>query len=373
MVRPVLARRARLVASQRESPRRRARPPSAGRCRRRRAEPRSLHGACAGADARALPLPVARARPGRRRGPGRGKARRPHRDRRGSGAGQRSRHGRRRGRRHPVHARVPGRRHRRLAVGGDAAAEPREPRRAGPRRRLDARGLGSPRRALASRPSPLAQGIDQAAGGQPGFARRSPTRTFAIASSPSASSRPPRPWSSSCSTCRPAWARNTASSRRSFFFWAVQGLRRQYRQLEVVFIAHTTEAWEFAEEEFFRVTGSGGTFMSTALTLSRGDRRRAVQPVAVQPLSLLRLRRGELAQRQRRDGRRARRSCSAICSYCGFLEVGLERRRRSVERHRQALPAARRRRAARPRAYRAAKTDDIWGAVRHFFGQQQAA
>jgi hypothetical protein len=24
-------------------------------------------------------------------------------------------------------------------------------------------------------------------------------------------------------------------------------------------------------------------------------------------------------------------------------------------------------------AYRAAKADDIWGAVRHFFGQQQAA
>ena len=52
---------------------------------------------------------------------------------------------------------------------------------------------------------------------------------------------------------------------KTFFFWAVQGLRRQYRHLEIVFVAHTTQAWEFAEEEFFQVTGSGGTFMSTAL------------------------------------------------------------------------------------------------------------
>ena len=132
---------------------------------------------------------------------------------------------------------------------------------------------------------------------------------------------------------------------KSFFFWAVQGLRRQYRQLEVVFIAHTTEAWEFAEEEFFRVTGSGGTFMSTALDAGAQRRRRAVQPVAIQPLSLLCLRRGEFAQRQRRHGRRpqgaARRSAVLRLS-----RGGLRRRRRSVERHRQALSSARRRRPA---------------------------
>ena len=34
---------------------------------------------------------------------------------------------------------------------------------------------------------------------------------------------------------------------KSFFFWAVQGLRRQYRHLDTVFVAHTTEAWEFEE------------------------------------------------------------------------------------------------------------------------------
>ena len=51
---------------------------------------------------------------------------------------------------------------------------------------------------------------------------------------------------------------------KSFFFWVVQGLRRQYTQLEAVFVAHTVEAWEFPEQEFFQVSGSGGTVASTA-------------------------------------------------------------------------------------------------------------
>ncbi len=49
---------------------------------------------------------------------------------------------------------------------------------------------------------------------------------------------------------------------KSFFFWTVQGLRRQYRMLETVFVAHTTEAWEFTESEFFQVSGTGGTVTS---------------------------------------------------------------------------------------------------------------
>jgi len=51
---------------------------------------------------------------------------------------------------------------------------------------------------------------------------------------------------------------------KTFFFWVVQGLRRQYTHIEPVFVAHTIEAWEFAEAEFFQVTGSGGTVASSA-------------------------------------------------------------------------------------------------------------
>jgi len=51
---------------------------------------------------------------------------------------------------------------------------------------------------------------------------------------------------------------------KTFFFWVMQGLRRQYQQIEIVYIAHTVKAWEFDETEFFQVRGSGGTVASTA-------------------------------------------------------------------------------------------------------------
>jgi sporulation protein YhbH len=51
---------------------------------------------------------------------------------------------------------------------------------------------------------------------------------------------------------------------KTFFFWVIQGLRRQYTQIEPVFVAHTIHAWEFNEEEFFQVRGQGGTVASTA-------------------------------------------------------------------------------------------------------------
>lgn len=50
---------------------------------------------------------------------------------------------------------------------------------------------------------------------------------------------------------------------KSFFFWALQGIRRQFTGVETVFIAHTVEAWEFEEAEFFQVHGQGGTKSST--------------------------------------------------------------------------------------------------------------
>jgi uncharacterized sporulation protein YeaH/YhbH (DUF444 family) len=52
---------------------------------------------------------------------------------------------------------------------------------------------------------------------------------------------------------------------KTFFFWVAAGLRREYQSLEIVFVAHTTDAWEFNEADFFKVTGSGGTVASVGL------------------------------------------------------------------------------------------------------------
>jgi sporulation protein YhbH len=50
---------------------------------------------------------------------------------------------------------------------------------------------------------------------------------------------------------------------RSFFFLLYQFIMTKYRNVEIVFIAHHTEAHEVTEEEFFHKGESGGTFISS--------------------------------------------------------------------------------------------------------------
>ncbi len=51
---------------------------------------------------------------------------------------------------------------------------------------------------------------------------------------------------------------------RSFFFWMVRFLRTKYEKVDIVFIAHHTEAKVVTEDEFFTKGESGGTICSSA-------------------------------------------------------------------------------------------------------------
>jgi uncharacterized sporulation protein YeaH/YhbH (DUF444 family) len=158
---------------------------------------------------------------------------------------------------------------------------------------------------------------------------------------------------------------------KSFFFWAVQGLRRQYRHLEIVFVAHTTEAWEFAEEEFFQVTGSGGTCMSTALAKVREiiDARFGA---ADHNLYLFYASDGENSPSDRDATQTGLDALLPGLQYAGFLEVGSAKGMTPtsdighlfLRLEAEGLPVG---------AFRACGPDDIWPAVLHFFGREQAA
>jgi len=50
---------------------------------------------------------------------------------------------------------------------------------------------------------------------------------------------------------------------RSFFFLLYQFISTRYRNVEIVFVAHHTEASEVTEEDFFHKGESGGTFISS--------------------------------------------------------------------------------------------------------------
>lgn len=56
---------------------------------------------------------------------------------------------------------------------------------------------------------------------------------------------------------------------RLFFYWIVQFLRHKYDRVEIVFIAHTTEAREVTEDQFFNRIESGGTAVSSAYLLAQ--------------------------------------------------------------------------------------------------------
>jgi sporulation protein YhbH len=55
---------------------------------------------------------------------------------------------------------------------------------------------------------------------------------------------------------------------RAFYFWMVHFLRTKYDNVEIVFVAHHTEAKEVTEEEFFTRGESGGTKASSAYQLA---------------------------------------------------------------------------------------------------------
>jgi len=55
---------------------------------------------------------------------------------------------------------------------------------------------------------------------------------------------------------------------RSFYFLLYQFLRHKYEKIEIVFIGHTTEAFETDEDSFFKRGSSGGTHVSSAPELA---------------------------------------------------------------------------------------------------------
>jgi len=55
---------------------------------------------------------------------------------------------------------------------------------------------------------------------------------------------------------------------KSFYFWMVQFLKRRYKNISLVFIAHDVSAFTTTEKEFFSMSGSGGTKCSSAFKLA---------------------------------------------------------------------------------------------------------
>ena len=155
---------------------------------------------------------------------------------------------------------------------------------------------------------------------------------------------------------------------KNFFFWVLQGLRRRYQHIEPVFIAHTVTAWEFDEEEFFKVTASGGTVASSAFKLAHEIFTSRYDPSRYNGY-LLYASDGENFPEDRQPALDALRRLGEILNFTGYVEVLPDARgdadtgtgRIFNRLAREGVPA---------RRYVLMDEEDIWEAIRAFFHQE---
>jgi uncharacterized sporulation protein YeaH/YhbH (DUF444 family) len=107
---------------------------------------------------------------------------------------------------------------------------------------------------------------------------------------------------------------------KTFFFWVAAGLRREYRSLDIVFVAHTTEAWEFGESDFFKVSGSGGTVASAGLHKVHEIMQSRFDPATCN-VYLFYASDGDNAMDDREPARAALDSISKAARYSGYVEI----------------------------------------------------
>ena len=107
---------------------------------------------------------------------------------------------------------------------------------------------------------------------------------------------------------------------KTFFFWVAAGLRREYRSLDIVFVAHTTDAWEFGESDFFKVSGSGGTVASAGLRKVHEIMQSRFDPATCN-VYLFYASDGDNAMDDREPARAALESIAKVARYSGYVEI----------------------------------------------------
>jgi hypothetical protein len=157
---------------------------------------------------------------------------------------------------------------------------------------------------------------------------------------------------------------------KTFFFWVAAGLRREYRALDIVFVAHTTDAFEFSEPDFFKVTGSGGTIASAGFAKVQEIMSTRFDPSTCN-VYLLYASDGDNAADDRVAAGRELESLARLVRYAGYVEISAGARSTQSETARlfqavadAGLPCGR---------HLINGPDDVAEAVRHFFASEAQA
>jgi len=161
------------------------------------------------------------------------------------------------------------------------------------------------------------------------------------------------------------WSRKLA---KTFFFWALQGIRRQHTRIETTFIGHTVNAWEFSEEEFFSVRATGGTEASRAFALSLDVIEERFDPSRYN-VYLFYASDGDNFAADRDGARDRLEKLAELSNFLGYVETS----RRSADRlntEMGRLFSELASRGARADSYAVGAHEDVWDAIRKFFKRQ---
>ncbi|MDB5795280.1 MAG: hypothetical protein JWR25_1659 [Noviherbaspirillum sp.] len=156
---------------------------------------------------------------------------------------------------------------------------------------------------------------------------------------------------------------------KSFFFFALQGIRRKYATVETRFIAHTTQAWEFSESEFFNVSGTGGTGASTAFRLALQIVEAEYDPARYNGY-LFYASDGENFTEDRPAAIDSLARLSRVLNYVGYVET-VPGSPRTSETEMKMLCTELERAGAPVGSSILSRHEDVWKAIRKFFTQQQ--
>jgi uncharacterized sporulation protein YeaH/YhbH (DUF444 family) len=155
---------------------------------------------------------------------------------------------------------------------------------------------------------------------------------------------------------------------KSFFFFALQGIRRKYARVDTRFIAHTTHAWEFSESEFFQVTGIGGTIASSAFRLALEIVRQQLDP-AHNNIYLFYASDGENFSEDRPAATLALKELAGLLNQIGYVET-LPGAARTLETEMRRMCNELAHRGAPISSSILSAPEDVWKALRQFFSDE---
>ena len=158
---------------------------------------------------------------------------------------------------------------------------------------------------------------------------------------------------------------------KQFFFFALQGIRRQYAKVETVFLAHAAQAWEFEESQFFQASSSGGTVTSSVARLALDTMAQRYDAGRFNTYFFY-ASDGENAAEDRDEARATLGDIAAQVNYAGYVETGGVATFRPRETQLAEI-FAELKAAGRPvGTSHLSSQDDVWSAIREFFSQEQA-